>query len=122
MKFNAAFNSTETLQRRSEGLESQFTARHFAVRRAGFLLREYARQQSETDSPSELNSTEQAALDAKRAAEAVAAAAESTEQTIREAEQRGRDQAIAELSTSLDQAILALDAAAAALVQSHINL
>ena len=57
----AGFVPTESLQRARQPAEATFAARHFAAKRAGFLLRELARQQA--------SDSVQAAVDGGDAAE-----------------------------------------------------
>lgn len=117
---------------------SNFAARHFAAKRAGFLLREYARQQvSSTDSVPSAES----GLTMGEAVEDLVSIDEIVEissideppitngispddvaRQVAEAEQRGREAGQAELVAALDQAIAALDAAGRAVNEAHGNL
>lgn len=116
---------------------SQFSARHFAAKRAGFLLREYARQQESDPRSSQTNAFTIASGDAEGfgvndmrveiPAEAVASSAigvsdEEVARLVAEAEQRGREVGQAELVTALDQAIAALDAAGRAVSDAQADL
>lgn len=127
------FKPAAVFRREKSSAEAAFAARHFAVKRAGFLLRALARQyeQPAGDELPELatithGSADEAAGEAggqtSAAAEPVAAVTagptpEELERLVTEAEERGRAQAKAELAAALDQAIVALDAAGRMLVQ-----
>ena len=118
----------------------QFAARHFAVKRAGFILREYARQQedprtaslSDETQPATIESFKESSLDDlatkmpfESSTNFVAPSGISQEEVDRrvaEAEQRGREAAQAEWVAALDQAIAALDAAGRAVGDVHRDL
>lgn len=123
------------LRRSTESDTSMFASRRFAAQRADFILREYAKQQD--DLPLEGFSmgggeTEEIAI--FEAAEPVEVAAETvavaepgvsqqeTERLVAEAEQRGREQALAEMSAAIGQAIASLDAAAQAMAAKDAEL
>ena len=129
--FKAAtpFVASETLRRRDNDGSASFAARHFAIRRAGFLLREHAKQMATPaqfaddlaiitpadDIPELLIEP----IDAVSTEELVdlmpigsGPSEEEIEARIAEAEQRGRNAALVEMASALDAAMLALDAAA----------
>ncbi len=136
----APFVPVTTLRKSEADPTGQFAARHFAVKRAGFLLREYARQQeSPLDSPikddAQLATIESSAessiselfndLSANSSTSGQSASGISQEEVDRlvaEAEQRGRESAQAEWIATLDQAIAALDAAGRAVGDAHRDL
>lgn len=134
------FVPANSIRKPEAAAASHFAARHFAAKRAGFLLREYARQQE---------TTEEGAVQAEAVAmvsdgsddipsyEAVAeitrdtqlesmatlgVSVEEVERRVAEAEQRGREAGQAELVAALDQAIAALDAAGRAVNDAHADL
>lgn len=139
--FKAAtpFVASETLRRRDSDGTASFAARHFAIRRAGFLLREHAKQMAAPaqfaddiavitpadDIPDLLiepiveSSSEELVdlmpIEAGPTEEEIAA-------KIAEAEQRGRNAALAEMASALDAAMLALDAAAGELAKKQASL
>lgn len=143
--FKAAtpFVASETLRRRDSDGTASFAARHFAIRRAGFLLREHAKQMASPaqfaddiavitpadDIPELLpelliepiiESSSEGLVDlmpieAGPTEEEIAA-------KIAEAEQRGRNAALAEMASALDAAMLALDAAASELAKKQASL
>lgn len=139
-----------TVRRQDVPAAETFAARHFAVKRAGFLLREYARQR---ENPAEVlpELAEITSGDAfgdefisiepiadetfafepigdepveivALAETAAGPSAEEIERLIAEAEQRGRDAAQAEFVSALDQAMAALDAAGCAIAETHADL
>lgn len=128
-----SFKPAGVFRREKSSAEAAFAARHFAVKRAGFLLRELARQyeQPAGDELPELATITHASADeaaggaggetpgASNPAVAVATGPtpEEIQRLVTEAEERGRAQAKAELAAALDQAIVALDAAGRTLVQ-----
>ena len=118
----------------------QFAARHFAVKRAGFILREYARQQEDprtaVTSDDAQSTTVQSSKESSRD-ELVADASfesaispqpisgisqEEVDRRVAEAEQRGRELAQAEWVAALDHAIAALDAAGRAVGDAQRDL
>ena len=129
----APFKPAGVFRRDKSSAEATFAARHFAAKRAGFLLRELARQYEQPagdDLPELATITHISADDAagggggqtSAAAEPAVSAAtgptpEEIQRLVTEAEERGRAQAKAELAAALDQAIVALDAAGRTLVQ-----
>lgn len=108
-----------------------FAARHFAAKRAGFLLREHRRQQTTPDDAVPATAVD-AVGDAPVAASATAVVsdppvvsgipAEEVERRVAEAERRGREEGQAALVSVLDQAIAALDAAGRAVAEAHGDL
>lgn len=128
---SGGFRRAEVFCREKSSVETTFSARHFAARRAGFLLRELARQYEQPPSQelSELTTITPAvtatAVPADGAGEIAAPvppvpagpSPEEIEHLVTEAEERGRSRAMAELTTALDQAISALDAAGRNVVQ-----
>ena len=139
--FKAAtpFVASETLRRRDNDGSASFAARHFAIRRAGFLLREHAKQMATParfaddiaiitpadDIPALLIEP----IDAASTEEQVdlmpigsGPSEEEIEARIAEAEQRGRNAALAEMASALDAAMLALDAAARELSEKQAAL
>lgn len=118
----------------------QFAARHFAVKRAGFILREYARQQedprtavtSDDAQSTTLQSSKESSRDELVADVAFESAIspqpisgisqEEVDRRVAEAEQRGRDSAQAEWVAALDHAIAALDAAGRAVGDAQRDL
>lgn len=128
-----------TAIRNSDGAVSHFAARHFAAKRAGFLLREYARQQAspsveaisgglvkpEVSSPEEITLIESATGLSPQPSIATGVAGvteDELERRVAEAEQRGREVGQSELVLALDQAIAALDAAARAVSEAQTDL
>jgi hypothetical protein len=97
------------------GKEPSFSARSFAVNRAGFLLREFERQQH-PDSVSPLPVVPAAPDESAVAAEAQRLETQRVDQEkiqlqqrVDESYQRGRNEALAQLGTALDTALAALD-------------
>ncbi|MGA1354959.1 MAG: FliH/SctL family protein, partial [Candidatus Limnocylindrus sp.] len=127
MKAASPFRPSPSVKPRETDAQSAFAARHFAARRAGFLLRELARQQQEAEAAPAIEDIEEAiiepaedfaaTLEAERQAEEARHA-----QALQDAYQRGRAEAFAEVAQGLDQAILALDAAARALAEREARL
>lgn len=136
----APFVPVDTLRKSEADPTGQFAARHFAVKRAGFILREYARQQEGPLSAS-INDDAQPAtigssielptsefvndLSADSSTSGQPASGipqEEVDRLVAEAEQRGRDSAQAEWIATLDQAIAALDAAGRAVGDAHRDL
>lgn len=123
MRKTTPFVAATTLPRKSAERESAaFAARHFAVRRAGFLLREYARQQEQSESSepemAEISAAPKIETEPQVLVAAPAPAGPSEEEIaalIAAAEERGRQQALAEVSGGLDAVISALDVAASEL-------
>ena len=125
MRLSTPFTSAGVLRRNAADDASTFATRRFAMQRADFILREYAKQQD--DAPLEgfsMGSTEPEEMAVLEAAEPVTVEpvaeepgipVDESERLIREAEQRGREQALAEMSEAIGQAVAALDAAAQAL-------
>jgi hypothetical protein len=117
---------------------TQFAARDFAAKRAGFLLREYARQQEDLGSSGatmELGAEAGAMAESFSYGEAsaelfeasteftsIGVSSEEVERLVAEAEQRGREAGKAELVTALDHAIAALDAAGRAVSDAQADL
>lgn len=131
------FIPANTIRKPEAEAASQFSARHFAAKRAGFLLREYARQQESAPQSQAEDSSETFGVAAEGflpddmlveiPAEAVASAAigiseEEVARLVAEAEQRGREIGQAELVAALDQAIAALDAAGRAVSDAQADL
>lgn len=127
MKAASPFRPSPSVKPREIDPQSAFASRHFAARRAGFLLRELARQQQQAEVAPPIEEIEEAiiepaedfaaTLEAERQAEEARHA-----QALQEAYQRGRAEAFAEVAQGLDQAILALDAAAQALAEREARL
>ncbi len=134
------FLAADVLRRRDDE-SAAFAARHFAIRRAGFLLREHAKQQSEPPVPFEeeaiITSADEIpelliepAFDAADSPVSELVPAGPTEEEIaariaqaeQQGEQRGREAAMAEIAAALDSAIVALDAAAQALDAERVKL
>lgn len=134
------FLAADALRRRDDEATA-FAARHFAIRRAGFLLREHAKQQAEPSDPYEeeaviTSAEELPELAIESFGDSIGAAlvervpAGPTEEEItaritvaeQAAEQRGREAVMAEIAVALDSAIVALDAAAQALDAERARL
>jgi hypothetical protein len=112
MRLSSPFMSAGMLRRGGESEVAAFTSRQFAANRAGFLLREYAKQQEEIslegfsmggdEVPAELTAVEAAVpvvFDAPPAPGPVSGiSVDNSERLVREAEQRGRELAMAEMS------------------------
>lgn len=109
-----------------------FAARHFAAKRAGFLLREHRRQQAvpsddapvvaTSDAVADVQTVEQVQGSAGALASSPGIPLEEVERRVAEAERRGRDEGQAALAAALDQAISALDAAGRAVAEAHRDL
>lgn len=122
------------LRRANNSDPAAFTSRRLAMQRADFILREYAKQQADDDLPLEgfsMGSSEPEEIAIFEAAEPAATVAvtpepavaqEESDRLVREAEQRGREQAIAEMSAAIGQAIASLDAAAQALAAKDAEI
>ena len=132
MRLSTPFSSAGVLRRATPDDASAFASRRFAAQRADFILREYAKQQD--DLPLEgfsMGSSEPEELAVFEAAESIPVEAvavepgipvDESERLVREAEQRGREQALAEMSEAIGQAVAALDAAAQALAVKDAEL
>ncbi|NBO74524.1 MAG: hypothetical protein EBU76_09650 [Gammaproteobacteria bacterium] len=134
VRATGAFKPAGNIPRGQGGAEATFAARHFAVRRAGFLLRELARQQ---EAPADAELPEFATItsaedfaegmasgDAEMPLEVVSLAemsggisTDDHARLVAEAEERGRMTAANEFAAALDQAIAALDTAGRTLSQ-----
>lgn len=139
--FKAAtpFVASETLRRPDNDGSASFAARHFAIRRAGFLLREHAKQMAAptlfADDIATITPADDIPelliepIDATSTDDlvdlmpiGVGPSEEEIEARIAEAEQRGRNAALAEMASALDAAMLALDAAARELSEKQAAL
>jgi len=134
----APFVPANSIRRPDPGAATQFSARDFAAKRAGFLLREYARQQEDMGASSavmELGAAEGAVAESFSYGEgsaelfeasteftSIGESAEEIERRVAEAEQRGREAGKAELVAALDHAIAALDAAGRAVSEAQAEL
>ncbi len=133
-RVTGAFKPAGNIPRGQSGAQVIFAARHFAVRRAGFLLRELARQQEtpvDAELPEFVTITSAAEFtegmvsgDAGIPLEVVSLAemsggmsADEHARLVAEAEERGRMTATNEFAAALDQAIAALDTAGRTLSQ-----
>ena len=133
------FAPVNSIRKSDSDPAGQFAARHFAVKRAGFILREYARQQedprtasvSDEAQPATIESFKESSLDNLAAEASFEPSAsplpsgisqEEVDRRVAEAEQRGREAAQAEWVAALDQAIAALDAAGRAVGDAHRDL
>jgi hypothetical protein len=120
-----AFVPAESVRQGDDSAGTAFSARHFAVRRAGFLLREYARQQ---DPAGDLSSGAATAsmggsVDGTVDQSSVGSPSqEAIDQLVLEAEQRGRDLAQAEFVLSLDQALAVLESIGRVVAEAHADL
>lgn len=134
LRSSGEFKPAGSFNRGKDAADATFAARHFAVRRAGFLLRELARQQEQpaeselpefaTITPAEVMVEAIAAGDASMPREVMSfdedasgVAAGEVDRLVAEAEERGRAKAAAEFASALDQAIAVLDAAGRTLSQ-----
>jgi hypothetical protein len=124
-----AFVPTDSIRRADDSTVTAFAARHFAVRRAGFLLREYARQQepeAEQSSGTAVASTdsfgEEFAGEIGDNLGTARPSQEEIDQWVAEAERRGRDMAQAEFAASLDQAMAALESIGRVVAETHADL
>jgi len=139
--FKAAtpFVASETLRRRDSDGTASFAARHFAIRRAGFLLREHAKQMAApaqfaddiavitpADDIPELLIGPNVESSSEELVDLMPIEAGPTEEEIAakiaEAEHHGRNAALAEMASALDAAMLALDAAASELAKKQASL
>jgi flagellar biosynthesis/type III secretory pathway protein FliH len=121
-----AFVPADSIRRADASAVTAFAARHFAVRRAGFLLREYARQQQPEEpsvAPPDAPSPESAEGSPDAGTDGTATTTqEELERLLAEAEQRGRDAAQAEFVAALDQAMAALESVGRAVAETHADL
>ena len=116
------FVPVNTIRQSDVDPAGRFARRHFAVERAGFILREYARQQ-EDPSASPVRVEEQpAAAESSPPPPPSGISQEEVDRYVAEAEQRGRELAQAEWVAALDQAIAALDAAGRAVGDAQRDL
>lgn len=127
MKTDLTFRPSPSVKKRETDPQNAFAARHFAARRAGFLLRELARQQQQAEREPDIEEIQEAIIEPAEDFEATLAAERAAEearqqQALQAAHQRGREEALAEVAQGLDQAILALDAAARALAERQARL
>lgn len=127
MKAASPFRPSPSVKPRETDARSAFAARHFAARRAGFLLRELARQQQEAEAVPAIEDIQDAIIEPAEDFAATLEAERQAEearhiQALQDAYQRGRAEAFAEVSQGLDQAISALDAAARALAEREARL
>ena len=127
MKTAPIFHPSPSVKKRETDPQNAFAARHFAARRAGFLLRELARQQQQAEREPELEEIQEAIIEPAEDFEATLMAERAAEearqqQALQDSYQRGREEAFAEVAQGLDQAILALDAAARALAERQARL
>jgi flagellar biosynthesis/type III secretory pathway protein FliH len=132
----AGFVPTDSLQRARQPAETTFAARHFAARRAGFLLRELARQQASDVVQDAVDGGDAAELSATTTANGAFVPVEidigfdtagyvdpaEVERQVAEAEARGRAQAAAEFAAALDQSIAVLDAAGRELLKMQSEM
>jgi len=125
----APFVPIDTLRKSEADPSGQFAARHFAVKRAGFILREYARQLEAPLGSSVVDSAQPAMIasshdssvseffndlsaNSMTSGQSVSGISqEEADRLVAEAEQRGRESAQAEWVAALDHAITALDSA-----------
>jgi flagellar biosynthesis/type III secretory pathway protein FliH len=118
----APFVPVNTIRQSDVDPAGRFARRHFAVERAGFILREYARQQ-EDPSASPVRVEEQpAAAESSPPPPPSGISQEELDHRVAEAEQRGRELAQSEWVAALDQAIAALDAAGRAVGDAQRDL
>jgi flagellar biosynthesis/type III secretory pathway protein FliH len=115
MTRRSPFEPVILVSREAVAQEPAFSARSFAVSRAGFLLREFERQHS-TDGPApdEASAAIADAISAEeesRRAEALQKEqeAQALQRRIDDSYRRGREEALAQLGGALDTAISALD-------------
>lgn len=133
------FAPVNSIRKSDSDPAGQFAARHFAVKRAGFILREYARQQEDPRTASVSDEAQSATIESFKESSLDNLAAEASfepsasplpsgisqeeaDRRVAEAEQRGREAAQAEWVAALDQAIAALDAAGRAVGDAHRDL
>ncbi len=124
-----AFVPAESVRQGDDSAGTAFSARHFAVRRAGFLLREYARQQdpagdlSSGAATASMGGSVDGTVDQSRMMSSVGSPSqEAIDQLVLEAEQRGRDLAQAEFVLSLDQALAVLESIGRVVAEAHADL
>ena len=127
MKTAPIFHPSPSVKKRETDPQNAFAARHFAARRAGSLLRGLARQQQQAEREPELEEIQEAIIEPAEDFEATLMAERAAEearqqQALQDSYQRGREEAFAEVARGLDQAILALDAAARALAERQARL
>lgn len=134
----APFVSANSIRKPDPAAASKFAVRSFAAARAGFLLREYARQQEASSlSGSADKSTEKTGIEpdslssidvnvdmspSSIESSGSGISIEELDRRLAEAEQRGRDAGKAELVEALDHAIAALDAAGRAANDAQLEL
>ena len=134
------FAPVNSIRKSDSDPAGQFAARHFAVKRAGFILREYARQQEDPRTASVSDQAQPATIESFKESSLEDLASElsfesstnftppsgisqeEVDRRVAEAEQRGREAAQAEWVAALDQAIAALDAAGRAVGDAHRDL
>jgi len=134
------FAPVNSIRKSDSDPAGQFAARHFAVKRAGFILREYARQQEDPRTASVSDEAQSATIESFKESSLEDLASElsfesstnftppsgisqeEVDRRVAEAEQRGREAAQAEWVAALDQAIAALDAAGRAVGDAHRDL
>jgi len=134
------FAPVNSIRKSDSDPAGQFAARHFAVKRAGFILREYARQQEDPRTASVGDEAQSATIESFKesslgnvAVEASFEAStnflpssglsqEEVDRLVADAEQRGREASQAEWVAALDQAIAALDAAGRSVGDVHRDL
>jgi flagellar biosynthesis/type III secretory pathway protein FliH len=134
------FAPVNSIRKSDSDPAGQFAARHFAVKRAGFILREYARQQEDPRTASVSDEAQPATIESFKESSLEDLASElsfesstnftppsgisqeEVDRRVAEAEQRGREAAQAEWVAALDQAIAALDAAGRAVGDAHRDL
>ena len=117
----APFVPVNTIRQSDVDPAGRFARRHFAVERAGFILREYARQQ-EDPSPPPVQVEEQQVAAESSPPPPSGISQEELDHRVAEAEQRGRESAQSEWVAALDQAIAALDAAGRAVGDAQRDL
>ncbi len=132
----AGFVPTDSLQRARQPAEAIFAARHFAAKRAGFLLRELARQQASDSVQAAVDGGDAAELSEITTGDGAFVPVEvdigfdtagfvdpaEVERQVAEAEARGRTQAAAEFAAALDQSIAVLDAAGRELLKMQSEM
>lgn len=133
LKEPGPFVPFDPMRRPDAASTPNFAARHFAAKRAGFLLREHRRQQAAPpadaapaaangDAVTDVQAVERMPEPAGALASAPGIPPEEVERRVAEAERRGRDEGQAALAAALDQAIAALDAAGRAVAEAHRDL
>jgi flagellar assembly protein FliH len=134
------FAPVNSIRKADSDPAGQFAARHFAVKRAGFILREYARQQEDPRTASISDEAQPATIESFKESSLEDLASElsfesstnftppsgisqeEVDRRVAEAEQRGREAAQAEWVAALDHAIAALDAAGRSVGDAHRDL